>query len=387
MWFFPYGTDAPIHHLPLATAGLIFANIAVFIGILAGNPYAMEAHAPWLLTYGTGLHPDQWIASGFMHLGILHLVLNMLFLWVFGLIVEGKIGALKFLICYFSILVGEAAIEQTLMLWSSAGGGSLGASAAVYGIMAMAAIWAPANDVHIKWGFGFFYIQTAELPVAGMVVFYIGIEMLGSLIFGGSSLMHLGGVVLGTIAGLVLLKRKQVDCEGYDIFSMQEKTSPGAAKREKEKVKQFVEGVDKKRDDREQKMLADAAEQIRTYLADDNHVAAHKLHETMQHVGGGIQLPSKDLMAMVRLLHGAKRYVDSVPSMQRLIQIEPEETHPLRVTLAQICVTKLERPGYALELLAEVDIERIKDPQQQLMQKIAKKARLMRAAGVVELDL
>jgi membrane associated rhomboid family serine protease len=64
-----------------------------------------------LLQYGAGLKPWQWMTSIFMHAGIGHLLGNMIFLWAFGLIVEGKIGWLPFTLLYLAIGCGQSALE------------------------------------------------------------------------------------------------------------------------------------------------------------------------------------------------------------------------------------------------------------------------------------
>lgn len=137
MFFFPFSTDAPVYYWPFASVGLIAVNVMVFLAMVTGSISAPEN---WILWYGQGLHPEQWLTSIFMHASVDHLVGNMLFLWVFGLVVEGKLGWQRFLACYLAIGVGQSMLEQMVMLFNSDGGGSLGASAAIFGLMAMAAV-------------------------------------------------------------------------------------------------------------------------------------------------------------------------------------------------------------------------------------------------------
>ena len=50
----PWGTDAPIYHLPIATVGLIVVNtVAFFASVNAQDP------EPYMLAFGDGLHPLQ----------------------------------------------------------------------------------------------------------------------------------------------------------------------------------------------------------------------------------------------------------------------------------------------------------------------------------------
>ena len=84
--FFPYATDAPIYHRPIATIGLIVANILVFLAIGGSGS---ESSDPFWLVFGHGLHPFQWLSCNFVHGDVFHLAGNLIFLWVFGLVVEG----------------------------------------------------------------------------------------------------------------------------------------------------------------------------------------------------------------------------------------------------------------------------------------------------------
>lgn len=110
----PLGTDAPIYHYPFATIVLIVANVVVFAA--TGVVMDPEAIEPWALSHGQGLHPVEWVTSNFVHGGFGHLIGNMIFLWGFGLVVEGKLGWWKYLLVYLGIGVTQCALEQTFML-------------------------------------------------------------------------------------------------------------------------------------------------------------------------------------------------------------------------------------------------------------------------------
>ncbi len=107
----PYSTDAPIYHFPWMTIALIVVNCLTFA--ITGMGYNDEG---WLLQYGNGLHPLEWVAYNFLHFGIGHLLGNMFFLWAFGIVVEGKLGWWKFLCVYMSIGIFGGALIQLTML-------------------------------------------------------------------------------------------------------------------------------------------------------------------------------------------------------------------------------------------------------------------------------
>jgi membrane associated rhomboid family serine protease len=109
--------------------------------VLAGlNNGAIKPEGLYL-EYGNGLHPLQCLTSNFLHGGVLHLVGNMVFLWVFGVLIEGKTGW-WFGPLYLGIGILESAAEQAMMLGAVDVEGSLGASSILYGLLAIAALWA-----------------------------------------------------------------------------------------------------------------------------------------------------------------------------------------------------------------------------------------------------
>ena len=107
----PYSTDAPIYHFPWMTIVLIVINIVTF-----GLTDMGRSSEGWLLQYGHGLHPVEWLAYSFLHFGPMHLIGNMFFLWAFGIVVEGKLGWWKFLSVYLVIGVTGGFLIQVAML-------------------------------------------------------------------------------------------------------------------------------------------------------------------------------------------------------------------------------------------------------------------------------
>jgi membrane associated rhomboid family serine protease len=105
----PWGTDAPLYHRPYATIAMMAINVLVFFVV------PRDAYADYVLILGDGVHPVQWLTNNFLHSGIVHLVGNMIFLWTFGLVVEGKLGWLRFTAVYLLLGVTESAAMQLLV--------------------------------------------------------------------------------------------------------------------------------------------------------------------------------------------------------------------------------------------------------------------------------
>ncbi|RMG40873.1 MAG: rhomboid family intramembrane serine protease [Planctomycetota bacterium] len=216
----PYGTDAPVYHFPAATIGLIVASVGVFFWPV-GAP--QTDWAAWQLESGHGLHPMQWVTCHFAHYGLLHLIGNMLFLWTFGLIVEGKLGWRRFLLLWSVLAIGGAAVLQILAVVlriSNAVGG--GASLYVFGLLAVACVWAPVNEVDGLLVIGPFF-RTVSLAVWKLAALFVGWNLVltwwkGPEAFG--AVAHLVGAGLGTLVGIEMVRRGDVDCEGWDALSL-----------------------------------------------------------------------------------------------------------------------------------------------------------------------
>jgi len=377
--FIPYSTDAPIYHLPIATVGLIIVNIGIFFAAVTGQ---LSNPEQWIMPYGQGLTPLTWLLSMFMHADLGHVLGNMLFLWIFGLVVEGKIGWWRFLLCYIGIGMVQSVGEQTLQLLLGGEGGSLGASSAIYGIMAMAAIWAPKNCVQVFYWIFFYLTGTVDVPILAFAAFYIGSDLFFSFFegFNSTSWLHVGGAMLGAPLAIVMLKRKMVDCEGWDIFHVQ--------RGETGNTKQAIDDAElaKRQEKHNAHMREEGQAKVQFLLDADNCQAALALTLKLQHISSDFKLSRSQLLEMITALHREKRWKDSCPLMAEVIKRFPKESQAVQVKLAQICVVELQKPGKAVELLKSLDLQQLSPKTLSLVKKIAHRAKQMQAEGVVELD-
>ncbi|MBM79091.1 MAG: hypothetical protein CMJ78_00675 [Planctomycetaceae bacterium] len=219
----PLSTDAPVYHFPWATIALIFANVVCFVLTGMGAFENIEIWQNWALQFGEGLKPHQWLSMNFLHFGFMHLIANMIFLWCFGLVVEGKLGWWRFLLAYLGIgVLGGCLIQVVMLGYEGLSPGAGGASLVVYGLMAMSLVWAPKNEVScllVLW----IRVFIIEITILKMGVFYIGIDVIFGLIKGftvGGELGHVIGPILGFALGTFMLRQDWVDCENWDLFAV-----------------------------------------------------------------------------------------------------------------------------------------------------------------------
>ena len=138
------------------------------------------------------------ITSGFLHVNWMHLVFNMVSLYLFSGLVEYNLGAVKFLIIYFASLIGG----DLLCLFVHRNHGdynSVGASGAVCGIIFASIAIFPGKGIS-------FLGMPFSIPGWLYGIVYIGITIYGikSNKDNIGHEAHLGGALVGMIIGLIM---------------------------------------------------------------------------------------------------------------------------------------------------------------------------------------
>ncbi|NLT04679.1 MAG: rhomboid family intramembrane serine protease [Solirubrobacterales bacterium] len=186
---------AGIGEPPVLTYILIGINVAIALGAMLSGASATGGGGiggSSLLADGavSRFAIDQgeyWrlVTSGFLHTGLLHLMFNMLALYILGSMLEPAIGRVKFAVIYFvSLLAGSFG---ALLLAPDAA--TAGASGAVFGLMGAAVIVMRDRGIN---------------PLESGIALWLGLNLLITFTIPGISIGgHLGGLVAGALAALV----------------------------------------------------------------------------------------------------------------------------------------------------------------------------------------
>jgi membrane associated rhomboid family serine protease len=347
---FPYTCDALLYHLPIVTGVLIAVNVVAFIAAVGEK---IDVYNGWLLEYGTGLHPVQWLLSPFMHGGIEHLLGNMVFLWTFGLVTEGKLGWWRFLAIYLGIAVGQSALEQAIFpMIAPDVPFTLGASAAIFGLVAMACIWAPINELSV-FTILMFRPFTFEMSVGVFAALYVGLDILYCFIFGAGAIgsaTHLMGGAMGAAIGLILLKTGVVECEDNDLLSV----FSGVHGTEKQKQREAAELAEKVVERTADQSL-ELRRKFEAYLKIGKPQEALATLHRARHRKIPLETDRHDLLALIAGLQKEKLWTESAPVMAELLERFPEGSEAVRIKLAQVCLVELDKPGKAIELIKNLD--------------------------------
>ncbi len=152
-----------------------------------------------------GFIPSSWrpltlLTSMFLHGGIGHLLGNMLFLWLFGCMLEPGMGRLRFLGLYLASGVGGDLFFALFNLHSHVP--LVGASGAIAGLSGALPVLYGLSKVSLFCYFGF-YFTIVRVPAIALLPFWLGREIWLELSQGDLSsvafMAHAGGIIAGAI--------------------------------------------------------------------------------------------------------------------------------------------------------------------------------------------
>ncbi len=178
----PLGDSLSSRARPIVTQGLIAACVLVFVYELTLRGGALDLFVqrwgavPRIVLgalLGDPRVPRSELAtlfsSQFIHAGFLHLGGNMLFLWVFGRSVEGRVGSTLYLLLY--LLIGALAGLVQCVISASESVPLIGASGAIAGVLGIYFIAYPTAWVRVLMPVLFFF-WTFDLPAVLVLAFW-----------------------------------------------------------------------------------------------------------------------------------------------------------------------------------------------------------------------
>jgi membrane associated rhomboid family serine protease len=212
----PLHDDNPTRTIPVVTMLLIIACSFAFFWQLSLGPAVQQA------IYGLGLIPvvflnldrlppdmamvPTWatvVTSMFLHGGWMHLIGNMLYLWIFGNNVEDIMGHKRFVVFY--VLCGLAAALGQSLPNPESNIPMIGASGAVSGVLGAYLLLFPHARILVAIPLGFI-VHTTRLAAGWVLAFWFVLQIVNSYF----SQQQEGGVawgahIAGFVAGMVLI--------------------------------------------------------------------------------------------------------------------------------------------------------------------------------------
>ncbi|MFA6028643.1 MAG: rhomboid family intramembrane serine protease [Elusimicrobiota bacterium] len=171
---------------------LIVANLVIYgLGLLVGGDFTrLFGLVPAKVVEGRWVwQPFTYL---FLHGGFVHLLFNLLALWMFGISVEAAWGPREFLRYYFICGVGAGLVNIAVAPHSLVP--IIGASGAIYGLLVAFAMLYPEAVVYL---YGFFPVKAKHMAILfGLVEFFAGAA---DFTPGVARLAHLAGMVIGFV--------------------------------------------------------------------------------------------------------------------------------------------------------------------------------------------
>jgi membrane associated rhomboid family serine protease len=139
-------------------------------------------------------YPWQIFTYMFMHGGFMHLLINMFILWMFGVELENLWGSKRFLFYYLMCGVGAGLANLFIAPMFTSTGPTVGASGAIYGILAAFAFLFPNRLIYI-----YFLIPVKAKYLIILYMFFDLLPIITGQETGVAHVAHLGGAVVGII--------------------------------------------------------------------------------------------------------------------------------------------------------------------------------------------
>jgi len=214
----PIRHTLPMHRKPIVNRTLVFLNISVFVVQLFMGPRAERLIETFGFMPARLLHPavlgyspwEAWltlVTSLFLHGGFVHLAGNMIYLWVFGGVVEDVFGHVRYLI--FFIACGAIGSIAHALVFPTSTIPSIGASGSIAGILGAFLVLRPHAQIVTLFPLVVYWamaeIRAALfLPVWFLMQFFNGFLSLAAArqteeVAGVAWWAHVGGFVFGAI--------------------------------------------------------------------------------------------------------------------------------------------------------------------------------------------
>jgi membrane associated rhomboid family serine protease len=207
---------------PIITVTLILINFYVFWQELSLSDRALDklvnqfgvipAHSLQVMAHGEPIQAFiPLITAMFLHGGWLHLLGNMLYLWVFGDNIEDRMGRFRFLLFYLT--VGVCGNLAHIWFDPTSTVPTIGASGAIAGILGAYFICFPRARILTLVPI-FIFISIIEIPAVFYLFLWFGLQLInGFVAFGMTGNIvawwaHIGGFVAGVVLVKLFGKRK-----------------------------------------------------------------------------------------------------------------------------------------------------------------------------------
>lgn len=328
-------------------------------------------------------HPTwySYITANFLHGGWLHIIGNMWFLWLAGIVLEDVWGRGLYLAVY--MIAGAFALQ--VHGWCNAGSNvpTLGASGAVAALMGAFLIRFPKVQINMMWFWGFFRATRFSMEAYWLLPLWFLMEILFGVISGSGGgvahMAHVGGFAFGMLAalgiqrsGLEHIINKAIEAEidpdhDAELDQIQELIGQNRLDDALAELERYCVGnPDSERALLLQQEIHWRTQDIAAYAKDMQrlcalHLSVHdtaaalKDYEELVQGGGGL-LPVETWLKLCHALEEQQEYERALGEYQELAEAHPKDRQGLTALMsaARLAMYKVERPQQALNIYEAV---------------------------------
>lgn len=356
---------------------LLALNVLIFVGMMAYGRVANQEKLMFELTdrfilKGDGPRWFEFVTYQFLHGGVMHLVGNMLVLWVFGPNVEDRFGKIGFIAFYLGtgVVSGLAHVvfEKAPVL---------GASGAIAGVTGAYLVLFPRTQVKVLYFF--LLIGVMWLPSWIFIVIAIAKDFIvtGAGWSGNvATIAHLGGYFSGFGVAMLLLATKILPTEGLDLFSMAKQ-----AKRRQEFRAAAESGRRaNKLPDPAGDALAAARRSVSEAIGREDAAAAADAYAKLLAVAGGVNarstLVTASQQSLAMLLYTGGHRALAADAMEGFVAVhgDSREATNVRLLLAMAALNDLGQASRAKAALDGIKVEPADAEQRELLRSLRERA-------------
>ncbi len=330
----PIRTNISPRRTPYVNYALILVNAAVLLLEYRVNPRGGGLEfRPWVehfMLNANQPHLWQFVSYAFLHGGLMHILGNMFFLYLFGNNVNDKLGQVGYL-CFY---LAGAVFSGVGHIWVG-GGDVLGASGAVAAVTGAYLVLFPQTLITVIYWF--FFIGTMELPALYFIAFKLiiwdnMIEPRFAPPIAVAYSAHLAGYAAGIIVTVGLLATGLVSGSTYDLWTMIKRWNrrrlyrdvvssgydpfTGRTTDKQVRVKEVIKSAAQQQKDEQIRELRD---EISNRLAQRNLSAAAQAYLELMRLDGEQVLPRQQLLDIANQLAGENRAAESAGAYEQFL--------------------------------------------------------------------
>ena len=378
----PIRTSIQPRRTPYANYALVAVNVFIFLLSYWPHVEAFGGETEYLRRWANQFVLDptpghlflwQFVSYAFLHAGLMHIVGNMFFLYLFGNNVNDKLGHIGYLSFYLAGAIFSG-IGHTLLSNHPV----LGASGAVAAVTGAYLVLFPQTLITVIYWF--FFIGTMELPAMYFIAFKLiiwdnifepSIAPPVAVAYGA----HLAGYIFGIGAMVVLLATHILSGSNYDLWAMiklwnrrrryRDVVSSGYdpyTGRTKIKVKEVIKSAAERQKDEQ---LSQLRSEISERMTQRNLPAAAELFIELMEQDSKQILPSKQLLDIANQLAGENKHAESAQAYEQFLShySNYEYTEQVELMLGIIYARYLNQPEPAAKHL-QIAEKKLTDPGQ-----------------------